>query len=80
MEAVSDCNRAIELDPNYVKAYYRRGLALKELNDIAEARRNLLKALELEPTNENIRNDLLLLNQSLGDQMSISNVTYFLKN
>lgn len=58
-----------------MKAYYRKGLALKELNDIAEARRSLLKALELEPTNESIRNDLLLLNQSLGDQ--ISDVTYF---
>ena len=26
-EAITDCQRAIELDPNFVKAYYRQGLA-----------------------------------------------------
>lgn len=62
------------MDCSYVKAHYRKGLALKELNNITEARRSLLKALDLEPANQNIKNDLLLLNELLGDQISNSNV------
>ncbi|KAK7582459.1 hypothetical protein V9T40_013904 [Parthenolecanium corni] len=79
-EAVTDCNRAIELDCSYVKAHYRKGLALKELNNITEARRSLLKALDLEPANQNIKNDLLLLNELLGDQISNSNTNDFESN
>jgi len=28
--AISDCERAVEIDPNFTKAYYRQGLAYYE--------------------------------------------------
>ncbi|MDC1493163.1 tetratricopeptide repeat protein, partial [Flavobacteriaceae bacterium] len=31
--AISDYNKAIELDPNYAKAYYNRGLSKDDLKD-----------------------------------------------
>lgn len=33
-EAIADCQQAIEIDPNFTKAYYRQGLALYEQTDV----------------------------------------------
>ena len=40
-ECVEDCNRAIELDSEYSKAYHRRGKAYLEMGLAERARRDL---------------------------------------
>jgi Flp pilus assembly protein TadD len=47
---LSDSNIAIEKDPNYGKAYYRRGVAHLNIGNIVEAKRDFEKAQELEPS------------------------------
>lgn len=39
MEAEKDCSRGIQLQPKNVKALWRRGIALRELGRINEARK-----------------------------------------
>ena len=49
--AVADFTRAIELDPDYVSAYYSRGvLYWRELRNGHRAIRDLTRVRELEPT------------------------------
>lgn len=58
MFALEDCQRAIEIDPSYSKAYGRMGLAYASLNDHAKAKEFYEKAIELDPHNESFRNNL----------------------
>jgi Flp pilus assembly protein TadD len=39
LEAEKDCSRGIQLQPKNVKALWRRGIALRELGRINEARK-----------------------------------------
>ncbi len=49
--AVADFTRAIELDPEYVTAYYNRGvLYWRELRNAYRSIRDLTRVLELKPT------------------------------
>lgn len=57
-QAVDDCEEAIAIDPNYSKAYGRKGLALSGLGMHAEAIESYRKAIELDPTNQNFRVNL----------------------
>ena len=41
--ALADANKAIELDPKFIKAYYRRGIALMSLQRFSEAVKDLKK-------------------------------------
>lgn len=66
-EAETDCTTALQLDPEYVKAYHRRGLALKELNQLNEAHENFKKALDLDPKNACINKDLLKLERRMSE-------------
>lgn len=59
--AKDDCTSALKIDPCYVKAYHRRALALKELNCVQEAIDDLTKALQFEPNNATLRDDLARL-------------------
>ena len=56
--AIEDCQRAIDMDPSYSKAYGRMGLAHSSLNKHKEAVENFKKALELEPDNESYKSNL----------------------
>jgi tetratricopeptide (TPR) repeat protein len=47
-EAIQDFNRAVELDPTYVAAWYRRGLSHYHLRNYPMAVRDFLKVVELE--------------------------------
>lgn len=49
VEAVEDCQMAIELDPCYAKAYYRRCAAYEALSMWHNANEDLLKVFELDP-------------------------------
>mmetsp|Transcript_13852 Transcript_13852/g.24266 ORF Transcript_13852/g.24266 Transcript_13852/m.24266 type:complete len:261 (+) Transcript_13852:31-813(+) len=50
-EAVRACTAAVEEDPLYIKAYMRRGVAHRELDDLDHALGDAKKVLELEPGN-----------------------------
>ena len=57
-EAIKDFNKAIELNPNYSKAYYNRGNTKKDLANaynnidyLEEAIKDYNKAIELNPNN-----------------------------
>jgi hypothetical protein len=41
LEAEKDCTRGIQLQPKNVKALWRRGIALRELGRISEAKRGM---------------------------------------
>lgn len=51
----ADCTLAIQLDQNYLKAYYRRALARIDLQKIDQARQDLEYVLSREPTNKDAR-------------------------
>lgn len=54
--ALEDCRIAIKHDPNYSKAYCRMGLAYVNLNDHLNARNSYKKAVDLDPSENNISN------------------------
>ncbi|KAI9487597.1 MAG: hypothetical protein EXX96DRAFT_647232 [Benjaminiella poitrasii] len=56
--AEKDCTRGIKLQPNNVKAYWRRGIALKGLGRINEARKDFETGLKIEPNNKSILDEL----------------------
>ncbi len=45
--SVDDCNKALELEPNNINAYFLRGLALYELGKKEEACNDFYKAIDL---------------------------------
>jgi tetratricopeptide (TPR) repeat protein len=47
-EAMTDFERAIELDPGYVRAYYQRGIASYQINKIDDAIGDFKTAIKLE--------------------------------
>ncbi len=66
-EALNDCKRAISCDPNYSKAYGRMGLAYASMNDHIRARDCYRKAVDLDPTNESYRNNLLIAEEKMSE-------------
>lgn len=47
--ALSDFNSAIEIDPEFARAYYRRGILYKRLEQFAKAEKDFKKAIKLCP-------------------------------
>ena len=64
--AVEDCKRAIDMDPNYGKAYGRMGLAYSCVDKHKEAIDCFKRAIELEPENESYRSNLKLAQDKLN--------------
>ena len=48
-EAISDYNKAIELDPKYVEAYFNRGNAYDEKAQYKQAISDFTKTIEINP-------------------------------
>jgi len=55
-ESVSDCTKAITLNKDYSKAYYRRGKAYVSLKETKKAIDDYKRFLEYEPNNEEVIN------------------------
>ncbi len=55
---VRNCSRVLEVEPGNVKSWYRKAKALLAVRDYESARRDLLKAKELDPGNQAV-NELL---------------------
>jgi tetratricopeptide (TPR) repeat protein len=49
LSAVEDCTKAVELNPAYLKAYFRRAQLLEETEKLDEALADYQKILELDP-------------------------------
>ena len=47
--AIKDCNRAIELDPNFSEAYNNRGIVYKLKGDIEQGIEDYATAINLDP-------------------------------
>ncbi|KAI4990780.1 hypothetical protein ZWY2020_039151 [Hordeum vulgare] len=68
-EAVEDCLKSIEIDPNYSKAYSRLGSAYFSMGNFYDAlHKGYLKASELEPGNENVRLNIEVTKRKLAEQ------------
>jgi len=50
-EAKINCDQALKIDPNNVKAHFRKGLAYMPTKDYEEAKKLFEKVLELDPNN-----------------------------
>ncbi|KAI8079809.1 uncharacterized protein BX664DRAFT_341510 [Halteromyces radiatus] len=63
LQAEHDCTKCLALQPNHVKALWRRGIALRSLGRSKEARKDFEQALQLEPGNKLIIDELNKLPQ-----------------
>ncbi|KAL7634113.1 UNVERIFIED_CONTAM: hypothetical protein RMT77_015441 [Armadillidium vulgare] len=75
LEAIEDCRRALQIEPNYGKAYGRMGLAYSALDKAMEAKDCYQKALELEPDNESYRGNLQIAESKLRSQSQTTSST-----
>lgn len=57
-EAMTDCGRALDLNPNHYGAWLGLGICHLQQGDVAEACRSLRAALEISPHDEAARNSL----------------------
>ncbi len=53
LAAVHDCDRAIELNPRFINAYFRRGLTYTELGNLELALENYNRTIDLHPQHIN---------------------------
>lgn len=56
--AMADADAALETDPNYAKAYYRRGSAQFALGHLKDAKKNFRKVCQLQPKSKDARSKL----------------------
>lgn len=64
-DALKDCNKALEVNPKYMKAWHRKGKCLCELHDYDEAIVCFQKAMALSPGNTQINGDLMMARKKL---------------
>ncbi|KAJ0969538.1 hypothetical protein J5N97_022415 [Dioscorea zingiberensis] len=68
-EAIQDCLKSIEIDPSYSKAYSRLGLAYYAQGKYDDAlNKGFLKALQLDPDNNSIRENIQVAQKKLLEQ------------
>ncbi|KAA3453805.1 Sgta [Gossypium australe] len=68
-EAIRDCHKSIEIDPNYSKAYSRLGLAYYAQGNYADAiEKGFKKALQLDPNNQSVKENIQVAEQKLNDE------------
>ncbi|CAL9108000.1 unnamed protein product, partial [Musa textilis] len=70
-EAIEDCIKSIEIDPNYSKAYSRLGSAYFAQGNYRDAlEKGYLRALELDPNNNTIRENIQVTEKKLMEQQA----------
>ncbi|KAI4320554.1 hypothetical protein MLD38_034023 [Melastoma candidum] len=68
--AINDCFKAIEIDPNYWKAYSRLGNAYYGMGRFADAiEKGYKKALLLDPNNESIKENIWAAESKLKEEL-----------
>jgi len=54
-EVIAQCNNAIDIDPDNVKALYRRASAYFNQRQLSQAKKDIMKAVKLGPNNSTIQ-------------------------
>ena len=54
-EVIEDCNKAIELTPDYIKAYHRRGKANMGRGEFLLALKDFQYIMSKEPDNKEVK-------------------------
>eukprot|EP01022_Parablepharisma_sp_SALTPOND_P025068 TRINITY_DN570_c0_g1_i1.p3 TRINITY_DN570_c0_g1~~TRINITY_DN570_c0_g1_i1.p3 ORF type:complete len:587 (-),score=111.06 TRINITY_DN570_c0_g1_i1:21646-23406(-) len=65
-DALEDANKCVELKPDFVRGYGRKGLAEFYLKKYADAEKSYSKAVELDPNNEQYKEGLARAKESLA--------------
>ncbi|XP_020236516.2 small glutamine-rich tetratricopeptide repeat-containing protein 2, partial [Cajanus cajan] len=69
-EAIQDCIRSIEIDPNYSKAYSRLGMAYYAQGNYRDAiELGFRKALQLDPNNETVKENIRVAEGKLSEEI-----------
>lgn len=63
IKAKKDCKVAVEMNPQYSRAYHRLGRICAHLNEKEDARTYYSKAIEIDPSNEKYKADLQALDE-----------------
>uniref|UniRef100_A0A0G4G4G3 peptidylprolyl isomerase n=1 Tax=Chromera velia CCMP2878 TaxID=1169474 RepID=A0A0G4G4G3_9ALVE len=58
LEVIDKTGKALEIDPSSTKALFRRGVAKMRLDELENAKKDLLKAAQQDPRNAEIRKNL----------------------
>jgi DnaJ family protein C protein 7 len=58
-DALKDALKCVELDPKFVKGYFRAGTAYTCLGQLDQAASQLQLALKIEPNNQQVKNELV---------------------
>ncbi|KAL6098207.1 ttc1 [Pungitius sinensis] len=67
-KAISDCSRAIELNPDYVRALLRRGELYEQTEKLDEALEDYKKVLNLDPTQTSASQACMRLPQQIQER------------
>lgn len=63
---LADFNSSIEIDPEFAKAYYRRGILYKKMELLENAARDFKKAIELDPKCDEAMTELGFIHIQMG--------------
>eukprot|EP01038_Epipyxis_sp_PR26KG_P006624 gene6624-9093_t len=74
-KALSDANKSIEMDPNYIKAYYRKAMALVATKNFVEAKDALIAGLNLKPDDKELKTQLTIVETEISRGNSISSTS-----
>ncbi|MED6170528.1 hypothetical protein PIB30_031870 [Stylosanthes scabra] len=73
-EAIQDCYRSIEIDPNYSKAYSRLGLVYYAQGNYRDAiDKGFRKALQLDPNNQTVKENIRVAEHKLIEEQHNAN-------
>lgn len=75
-QAITQSTLALKIDPNHVKSLFRRGAARAKLLEYDEAKEDLKRALELEPTNAAAKKELAEVLKALKEHKAKSKTAF----
>jgi len=65
-KAIENADHALKIDPNNVKAYFRRAAAKQAFGQLEEAKQDLKSALGLDPNNHDILREMQLIHEKIA--------------
>lgn len=75
-KAIDMCKKVLELDPNNVKALFRRAHALRNKKEFESAMKDLAKAQQIEPQNQDVSKAIIQVKKLLDEEKSREKKTY----
>lgn len=76
LEAMNQCDKALELDPKNEKGYFRRASAHMKMKNYEEAIADFKKVLEVDPENKAAKNQITLAQRSIKMHRDKEKQTY----